>query len=75
MLSDLKREAFHNLVVVVSIQMKKTSETRLSEDSMGGPGKDLVMRIVSESIRHQELLYGEVRELDDLKVVVVDDGN
>jgi hypothetical protein len=43
-----QREAFDDPFVDVTIQVKKTSETRLSEDGMGGSGKDLVLRKVSE---------------------------
>jgi hypothetical protein len=72
-----QREAFGDPFVDVTIKMKKISETRLSEDGMGRSGKDLVLRKVSErgceSIRHQKLLYGEVRELDNLRTAVVDD--
>jgi hypothetical protein len=61
-----QRGALDDPFVDVTIQMKKTSETGLTEDGVGGSGKDLIVREVPQSPRHQELLYGEMRKLYDL---------
>ena len=51
----------------VAVQMKKKSETGLRKNSVCESRMDVLPRDISgwgcEAIRHQELLYGEVRKL------------
>jgi len=67
------------LFALAIARMEKTSETGLREGGVRGSGKNLISRQVSEwgreAIRRQKLLDGEVRKLDDLRNMVVDDGD